>query len=106
MIGALFKCIRKAGPELTIEKCHFGVTQVEFLGGVTTDGLAPKNYKITNFLSKVRLPKSKMQKKNVGFVNYYENYLPRLSEKLLGMYELARVDAKVTISEELVNDFK
>ena len=39
MIGALFKCIRKAGPELTVEKCHFGVTQVEFLGGVTTDGL-------------------------------------------------------------------
>ena len=31
-IRAVFKCIRKAGLKLTIEKCHFGVTQIEFLG--------------------------------------------------------------------------
>ena len=29
---AVFKCIRQAGLKLTIEKCHFGVRQVEFLG--------------------------------------------------------------------------
>ena len=28
---AVFKCIRQAGLKLTIEKCHFGVRQVEFL---------------------------------------------------------------------------
>ena len=31
-IRAVFKCIRQAGLKLTIEKCHFGVRQVEFLG--------------------------------------------------------------------------
>ena len=31
-IRAVFKCIRPAGLKLTIEKCHFGVRQVEFLG--------------------------------------------------------------------------
>ena len=31
-IRAVFKCIRNAGLKLTIEKCHFGVRQVEFLG--------------------------------------------------------------------------
>ena len=31
-IWAVFKCIRNAGLKLTIEKCHFRVRQVEFLG--------------------------------------------------------------------------
>ena len=31
-IRAVFKCIRRAGWELTIEKRHFGVRQNEFLG--------------------------------------------------------------------------
>ena len=31
-IRAVFKCIRQAGLKLTIQKCHFGVRQVEFLG--------------------------------------------------------------------------
>ena len=31
-IRAVFKCIRNAGLRLTIEKCHFGVRQVEYLG--------------------------------------------------------------------------
>ena len=31
-IRAVFKCIRQAGLKLTIEKCHFAVRQVEFLG--------------------------------------------------------------------------
>ena len=53
------------------------------------------------------MPKSKKQvQKYIGFVNYYQNYIPRLSEKLIGMYELLKADAKIIISEELVNDFK
>ena len=31
-IRAVFECIRQAGLKLTIEKCHFGVRQVKFLG--------------------------------------------------------------------------
>ena len=31
-IRAVFKCLHQAGLKLTIEKCHFGVRQVEFLG--------------------------------------------------------------------------
>ena len=36
----------------------------------------------------------------------HQNYKPRLSEKLIGMYELLKADAKTTISEELVDQFK
>ena len=105
---AVFKCIRRAGLKLTIEKCHFGVTQIEFLGRtITPHGVAPQDHKITNFLSKIRFPRLKKQvQKNIGFINYYRNYIPRLSEKMIGMYELLKSDAKITISEELIDNFK
>ena len=59
-IRAVFKCIREPGLTLTIEKCHFGVTQVKFLGGtITPDGIAPQAQKVKIFQSKVRFPKPK-----------------------------------------------
>ena len=107
-IRAVFKCIREAGLKLTIEKSHFGVTQIEFFGRtITPHGVAPQDQKVKNFLSKVRFPKSKKQvQKYIGFVNYYRNYIQRLSEKLIGMYELLKADSKIRISEELVDNFK
>ena len=58
-IRAAFKCIRRAGLKLTIAKCHFGVMQAKFLGRtITPDGIATQDHKVTNFLSKVRFPKS------------------------------------------------
>ena len=59
-IRAVFKCIRQAGLKLTIEKCHFGVRQVEFLGRtISPEGISPQAKKIQIFLDKLRLPKSK-----------------------------------------------
>ena len=36
-IRAVFECIRQAGLKLSIDKCHFGVTDVEFLGRTITE---------------------------------------------------------------------
>ena len=59
-IRAVFQCIRNAGLKLTIEKCHFGVRQVEFLGRtISSEGVSPQAHKIQKFLNKLRLPKSK-----------------------------------------------
>ena len=59
-IRAVFPCIRKAGLKLTIEKCHFGVRPVEFLGRIiSSEGVSPQAHKIQNFLNKLRFPKSK-----------------------------------------------
>ena len=66
-IRAVFKCIREAGLKLTIEKCYFGLTQIEFLGRtITSDGVAPQDQKVKNFLSKVRFTKSKSKSKNTS----------------------------------------
>ena len=59
-IRANFKCIRQTGLKLTIEKCHFGVRQVEFLGRtISPDGISPQARKIQKFFDKLRFAKSK-----------------------------------------------
>ena len=63
-ITEVSKCIREAGLKLTIEKCHFGVTQVEFLGRtITPNGIAPQDQKSKIFSRKsdFRNPKGKFK---------------------------------------------
>ena len=70
-IRAVFKCIRQARLKLTIDKCLFGVRQVEFLGRtISPNGISPQARKIQNFLQKLRFPKSKKAlQRYLGFVN-------------------------------------
>ena len=70
-IRAVFQCFRKAGLKLTIEKYHFGVRQVEFLGRIiSSEGVSPQAHKIQIFLNKLRFPKSKKAlQRYLGFVN-------------------------------------
>ena len=74
-IGAVFKCISQTGLKLTIEKFHFGVRQVEFLGRtISSEGISPQARKIQNFLDKPRFPKSKKAlQRYQGFSKYYGN---------------------------------
>ena len=54
---AVFKCIRNAELKLTIEKCYFGVRQVEFLGRtISSEGVLPQSQKIQNLLNKINIP--------------------------------------------------
>ena len=106
-IRAIFKCIRQAGLKLTIEKCHFGVRQVEFLGRIISpEGISPQANKIQNFLDKLRFPKSKKAlQRHLGFVNYYRNYIPRMAEKLNPFYKLLKTEVPINITSELKEVF-
>ena len=106
-IRAVFKCIRNAGLKLTIEKCHFGVRQVEFLGRtISSEGLLPQSHKIQNFLNKLRFPKSKKAlQRYLGFINYYKNYIPRMAEKLNPFYKLLKAEVPINITSELKETF-
>ena len=58
-IRAVFECIRQAGLKLSIDKCHFGVTEAEFLGrSITPQGIAPRPQN-PEVLSKRKIPEIK-----------------------------------------------
>ena len=97
-----------SGVQTNHRKMPFLVTEVEFLGRtITPQGVAPQDHKIQKIWANVRFPKSKKQvQRYIGFVNYYRNYIPRLSEKLLGFYELLKADKQIKITEELLDHYK
>ena len=104
---ATFECIREAGLKLTMHKCHFGATEIDFLGKtITPEGVKPQKEAITNFLEKTKFPKSKKDlQRYLGFLNYYRNYIPRLSEKLVPFFQLLKKDEKVLMTSELIEQF-
>ena len=106
-IQAVFKCIRQARLKLTIENCHFGVRQVEFLGRtVSPEGISPQARKFQSFLDKLRFPKSKKAlQRYLGFVNYYRNYIPRKVEKQHPFYKLLKLEVPINITSEFKEIF-
>ena len=53
ILRATFEYIRQAGLNLTMHKCHFGTTEIDFLGRtITTEGVKPQKERITIFLEK------------------------------------------------------
>ena len=106
-IRAVFKCIRQTGLKLTIEKCHFGVRQVELLGRtISPEGISLQARKIQDFLNKLRFPKSKKAlQRYLGFVNYYRNYNSRMAEKNIPFYKLLKTEVPINITSDLKETF-
>ena len=107
-LGATFKCIQEAGLKLTMHKCHFGATEIDFLGGTNTpQGVKPQKQSVQNFLEKTTFSKSKKAlQRCLGFLNYYRNHVPRRSERLAPFYKMLKSDEKVIVLKELVQQFK
>ena len=110
-LRAVFQCIRKPGLKLSMNKCHFGVQEVDFLGRtITTKGVAPQKQKIAKFLGKIKFPRSKKAlQRYIGFLNDYRNYIPRLAERLTPFFQLLKTtDAKtkITITPDIMKEFR
>ena len=106
-LRATFECIRTAGLKLTMHKCHFGAKEIDFLGRtITPEGVRPQRPRVQNFLEKTKFPKSKKAlQRYLGFLNYYRNYIPRLSEKMTPFFKLLKNDAKVMVTPDLLEQF-
>ena len=106
-IRAVFQSVRNAGLELTIENCHFGVKQVEFLGRtISSEGTSTQTHEIQNFEKQLRFPESKKAlQRYLGFVNYYKKYVPRMAEKLNPIYKLLKAEVPIEITSELKGTF-
>ena len=106
-LRATFKCIQEAGLKLTMHKCHIGATEIDFLGRtISPQGVKPQRQSVQNFLEKTKFPKSKKDlQRYLDFLNYYRNYVSRLSERLVPIYKMLKSDEKVLVSKELVQQF-
>ena len=104
----VFQCIRAAGLRLTMAKCQFGAKEVEFLGRtISPAGVAPQSHKIQKHLQTIKFPRTKKGlQRYIGFVNYYRNYIPRLSEKIAPFHELIKSDKPVKIDQDLISNFE
>ena len=71
-LRATFECIRDAGLKLSMQKCHFGAMEIDFLGRtITPEGVKSKKERISNFLGKTKFLKSKTAlQRYLGFLNY------------------------------------
>ena len=60
---------------------------------------SPTKAKITKFLQKFKIPRSKKAlQRYIGFLRYYPNYTPRLPERLIPFFQLLKAwDAKAKI---------
>ena len=105
-LRATSECIREAGLKLTMNKCH-GAIEIDLLGRpITPEGVKPQKENFTKFLENTKFPKSKkVLQRYLGFLNYYRNYIPRLSEKLDPFFQLLKKNEKVLVTTELVEHF-
>ena len=88
-------------------KCHFGVKQVDFLGRtITSERVSPQTEKVKKFLQKLKFPKfKKALQMYIGFLNYYRNYIPRLSEKLSPLFKLLKETSQFCIPNTVLDTF-
>ena len=84
-LRATFKCFQEAGLKLSMHKCHFGATEIDFLGRtITPQGVKPQRQDVQNFLGKTKFPKSKKAlQRYLGFLNYNRNYVQDFPNALL-----------------------
>ena len=92
-------------------KCHSGVQEVDFLGRtITTKGVAPQKQKIAKFLEKVKFPRyKKALQRYIGFLNYYQNYIPTLAERLTPFFQLLKTNdakTKIPITPDIMKEFR
>ena len=92
-------------------KCHFVTKEVIFFGRpVTTNGVTAQRQKITYFLYKVNFARfNKELQQKIGFLNYYRNYITRLTERLNPSFQLLKTTEnkrKIIITPELLNEIR
>ena len=104
----IFECIRKSGLKLTVHKCEFGLSEIQFLGSsITTQGMPPNRVKVEKFLKSLKMPKTPKQiRRFIGFFQYFRAFLPKLSERLLPFYTLLHNNQEIHFTKEHHDTFE
>ena len=90
-LQTVFNALRKASLQLNIAKCHFGFTELKYLGHIITrDGLRP-NPETIQSIQTFPMPSSKVEvQRFLGLANYYRRFIARFSELAEPLIALTR----------------
>ena len=84
---------------------------MDFLGRTKTiKGVAPQKVEIAKFLEESKFPRSKKAlQRYIAFLKHYQNYLPRLAERLTPFFQLLKTTenkTKIPITPDLMKEFR
>ena len=98
----IFQKISELCFKLSIDKCEFGIPEIQFLGHtITGDGLKPNVEKLKKFINLVKMPKNiKQTRRLIGFAQYFQKIIPNLAVKLHPFCELFREEINFRIESE------
>ena len=106
-LGAVLRKLKSAGMRLKKEKCHFMMSEVEYLGHkLSSKGLQPADDKV-KAISQAPSPINISQLKSfLGLVSYYSKFLPNTATTLAPLYKLLHKDTAWTWGREQQQAFE
>ena len=97
----VFDRFRKYNLKLKMRKCHFGKTEVEFLGHIVgQDGIKPNPEKITAVQNMNRPRTVRQVRQLVGLLSYYRRFIPNFSKIAAPLHKLTKKNERFYWSEE------
>ena len=87
----VFTRLTAAGLKVKPQKCHFGMSSVDFLGHhVSADGTRPLQAKLTTIAAQAQPATITELRAFLGLTNYYRDYIANYSELAAPLYDLLR----------------
>ena len=101
-IRAVFKCICQAGLKLTIEKCRFGVRQVELFDRTISPERISPQARNSNLSRQTQLPHFKKGiTALLSVCELLQKFIPRMAERLNTYCKLLKSETPIKITPDL-----
>ena len=106
--NCIFQFIQNLGLKLAIDKCYFSIPKTKFLGRkISAIGKTRNKPKVEEFLQSVKLPKTlKQVRRHIGFMQYFEKFIPNLALKLHPFFKLFRKKSSFHFNNEHENSLQ
>ena len=103
----VFNIIKQYNIKLRIDKCIFGVQQLEFLGFLVNKyGIIPTNRYKEKILNIPRPTNKKEMERFVGLVNYLHRFIPNLHIDLSPMSKMTHKNVNFAWTEDTIKHFE
>ncbi len=89
-LNIIFKILQDNGLIINLEKCEFGVSELEFLGHLVSENSIKPLPKKVEAIQNFPLPQTvKQLRKFLGMLNFYQRFIPNAANSLATLYSAA-----------------